>query len=95
MDHPFARRHGRPKLSPLPINRQTGRLQRSFRSFRRTQESGTITQMQFMASYSKYILSLRGTKTMLPRGFYQMFREFYQREQRALKAELRRQINAG
>lgn len=53
-----------------------------------------MTQMQFMASYSKYVLSLRGTRFMLPRGFYQEFREFYQREKRAMLTELRRQINA-
>lgn len=95
LDHPFARRHGQPRLSPLPINRQTGRLQRSFRAFRRSQESNMVTQMQFTASYGKYVLGLRGTKYMLPRGFWHEFREFYQREKRAMHQELRRQINAG
>lgn len=89
LGHPYARRRGRPTLSPLPINVQSGRLRRSFRTFRRRE---LVTQMQFTARHAKYVLSETGTRRMVPRGFWQSFREFYEREKRALFNNISREI---
>lgn len=53
-------------IQPLPINKQTGELRRSFKR-RGTFE---VTYMGFTAPHAKYILSPQGTKRMVARGFY-------------------------
>lgn len=67
MGHPFARRHKNPLIPPLPINRQTGRLQASLRVFRRGE---TQAVLQFTAPHAKFVLAPLGTAKMLPRGFW-------------------------
>lgn len=67
MGHPFARRHRNTLIPPLPINRQTGRLQASLRVFRRGENQA---QLQFTAPHAKFVLAPQGTAKMLPRGFW-------------------------
>lgn len=67
MGHPYARRHRNPLIPPLPINRQTGRLQASLRVFRRGE---TQAVLQFTAPHAKFVLAPMGTTRMLPRGFW-------------------------
>lgn len=56
-------------LMPLPINKQTGRLRRSFW---RTGPIGADRRvdMGFRAPYAKYVLSPEGTQKMVARGFH-------------------------
>lgn len=53
-------------IQPLPINKQTGALRRSFKRY----GSFEITYMGFAAPHAKYVLSPQGTKKMVARGFY-------------------------
>lgn len=82
MGHPFGRGKGRRALkgggratniggrvSLLPINRQTGRLSNSLRVFKRQTVPQTFI-LQFMAPHAKFVLSLTGTRRMVPRGFW-------------------------
>jgi hypothetical protein len=60
---------GRGKISPLPINRQTGLMQSSLVT---TGPSGAnqTYRVGFVAPYAKYVLSPYGTRKMVARGFY-------------------------
>jgi hypothetical protein len=57
------------KVSPLPINKQTGELRRTFF---KTKYGGKdkVVWMGFRAPHAKYVLSPTGTKKMIYRGFY-------------------------
>lgn len=59
----------RGKVNPLPINKQTGELRRSFF---RTKYGGKdrVVWMGFRSKHAKYVLSPTGTKKMIYRGFY-------------------------
>lgn len=72
--HPFARRHGRPLAPLLPINIDTGRLRAGWRFRQRKKRSGTLYNV---ASYTRYILSRRGTQLMFARGFWNALRLRY------------------
>ena len=76
MGHPFAktgtRGRQRRRLDRLPINRQTGRLQKSIRQRRLGFGAETRWEIGFdrsKAGRSLYVLSRGGTKRMVPRGF--------------------------
>ncbi len=91
LDHPYARRHGTPKLPRLPIHRHTGRLQRSLRVFKRILSGGLAIgvgsqtwTLQFTAPYSKFVLAPGGTKKMLARGFWTEMRKRYNAQKRRL-----------
>lgn len=74
--HPFARRGStsiRTATPLLPINFQTGRLQRSLRTFRRP----FGWQLQFTAPEAKFVLAPGGTKLMVPRKFWTEMRRRY------------------
>lgn len=57
------------RVNPLPINKQTGDLRRSFF---RTKYGGrdNVVWMGFRSKHAKYVLSPTGTKHMIYRGFY-------------------------
>jgi hypothetical protein len=57
------------KVNPLPINKQTGELRRSFF---KTKYGGKdrVVWMGFRSPHAKYVLSPTGTKHMIYRGFY-------------------------
>jgi hypothetical protein len=59
----------RGKVSPLPINKQTGELRRSFF---KTNQAGKdrVVWMGFRSKHAKFVLSPTGTKKMIYRGFY-------------------------
>lgn len=60
---------GKGSVSPLPINKQTGRLQQSF--FRTGEAGSTRTvRMGFRIPYASQVLNPNGTKRMIARGFY-------------------------
>lgn len=67
MGHPYSRRRRNPAVPVLPINKQTGRLQRSFR-FMPTRHKTTF-HLQATAPYAHEILSVSGTSLMVPRDF--------------------------
>jgi hypothetical protein len=71
MGHPYARRHRNTLIPPLPINRQTGRLQASLRVFRRGEDRA---QLQFTAPHARFVLAPQGTARMLPRGLWMELR---------------------
>jgi hypothetical protein len=56
-------------VAALPINRQTGKLRRSFFVIGPSGKDKTV-QMGFRAPYAKYVLSPTGTQRMISRGFY-------------------------
>lgn len=57
------------KINPLPINRQSGQLRRSY--FKTGyQGRDMVVRMGFKAPHAKYVLSPTGTKKMIYRGFY-------------------------
>lgn len=64
-DHPFARRHGTARLPVLPINKQTGALQKSARIVK--QANGTVF---YFAHAHAIVLNTGGTKRMLTREFW-------------------------
>lgn len=66
------RRNRRGVLPLLPINLQTGRLQRSLRVFKR----GEAWQLQFTARHSAFVLRPGGTRLMVDRKFWQALRKF-------------------
>jgi hypothetical protein len=86
MGHPFARKatKGRRKgaqrgsLPRLPINRQTGDLQKSLRVFRRWQGNTVAYQLQFTSPHS-VVLTPGGTDRMVARGFWSAMKQHYQR----------------
>ena len=57
------------KVNPLPINKQTGELRRSFF---RTKYGGKdrVVWMGFRSKHAKFVLSPTGTSKMIYRGFY-------------------------
>jgi hypothetical protein len=70
----FSRR--KPKAFPrLPINVRSGRLKRSIRVFRYKRSAGDVYRLQFTAPHSKFVLAPRGTKKMVPRGFWREMRK--------------------
>jgi hypothetical protein len=85
MGHPFSRR--RPGTLPrLPINLQTGKLQKSLRVMPRIVRGEPGFQLQFMAPYSKFVLRPYGTTVMVARGFWAAMRESY----KSAEAKVRR-----
>lgn len=59
----------RGRVNPLPINKQTGELHRSY--FRSGYIGSSLTvRMGFKAPHAKEVLSPKGTKKMIYRGFY-------------------------
>lgn len=60
---------GRGKISSLPINRQTGRMQGSL-TVEGPVGSNQVYKVGFAAPYAKFVLSPYGTKKMIARGFY-------------------------
>lgn len=56
-------------LMPLPINKQTGKLRRSFNKTPETGPDLTV-DMGFKVPYSRFVLSPVGTRYMTTRGFY-------------------------
>lgn len=95
LDHPFARRHGRAKQPLLPINRQSGRLHRSIRTRSLRSKGEDVFLFQFTAPYAKYVLSPRGTRTMLPRRFWASLREYYKFASRPSYRRALRRANSG
>jgi hypothetical protein len=67
--HPFSRKRPRP-FPKLPINKRTGKLQRSIRVFRFRRRDGVVVRLQFTAAHSRFVLSPHGTKHMRPRDFW-------------------------
>lgn len=89
MGHPFSRR--RPQAFPrLPINRQSGQLQKSLRVFRRFDARGLTYQLQFTSPHA-VVLRPGGTAIMVARGFWAELRKRHtQRAKRRMIAALRR-----
>lgn len=75
-------------IPKLPINRQTGRLQRSLRM---TKVSGGIQsyRLEFMAPHAKYVLAQRGTRKMVARGFWTEARKRWQSRNRQLYYDMK------
>jgi hypothetical protein len=71
MGHPFSRRH--PQNFPrLPINRQSGSLQKAIRIVRRV--VGNTEQLFLRVSHPHaLVLRKEGTSRMVPRGFFEEF----------------------
>jgi hypothetical protein len=67
--HPFSVKH-LTAFPRLPINIRSGQLRRSLRVFKYARISGQVYRLQFTAPHSKFVLARRGTKTMVPRGFW-------------------------
>lgn len=97
MGHPFGRsaaRTGRPgrmrgSLPRLPINLQTGELQRSLRLFRRFDSRGLTYSLQFTSPHA-VVLSPGGTSRMVARGFWaEMHKRHKGRAFRRLERALR------
>jgi hypothetical protein len=78
MGHPFARRHPG-SLARLPINRQSGGLQRSIRIMPRTVAGEEGFQLQFTSPHSKYVLRRMGTRKMVARGFWSEMKRRFRR----------------
>lgn len=80
MGHPFGRNpaKGRRKgsmrgnLPRLPINRQTGALQKSLRII----PTPSGWRLQFTAPHSPFILAPGGTRKMVARGFWSALRSY-------------------
>lgn len=89
MGHPFSRR--RPQAFPrLPINKQTGELQRSLRVFRRFDARGLTYQLQFTSPHA-IVTRPYGTAVMVARGFWAELRKRHtQRAKRRMIAAFRR-----
>ena len=90
--HPFGRsftgnrRRGRQRgtRARLPINKQSGELQKSLRVFRRISGEGVTFQLQFTSPHA-VVLSPGGTSKMVARGFWTALRKHYhQRAKRKL-----------
>lgn len=77
MGHPFGRIRTtlpgkgrmRGRLPLLPINRQTGRLQRGLRIVEQQKQTMQTIDIRSRAPYTKYILALGGTRRMVARGY--------------------------
>lgn len=67
----------------LPINIQTKRLLNSMRFMRRGKGSNRSRFLFFTAKYAKYTLAKEGTKSTVPRGFWEALSAF-QRETKKL-----------
>ncbi len=84
MGHPYGRRRGgagrrgkqRGSLARLPINRQSGGLQKSLRVFRRKSAQGVTWRLQF-TSPSAAVLTPGGTAKMVARGFWRALKAYY------------------
>jgi hypothetical protein len=64
------RKHmGGGSLTGLPINRQTGALQRS-RYMRKVSGGAQRFDVGFSAAHGKYVLAVRGTQRMVARGYW-------------------------
>jgi len=96
MGHPFSRRRARSRggirkalasagIAKLPINRQTGRLQRSLRVMR----DGEGWRIQFVAPHAKFVLAPGGTRKMVARGFWPEMRKRFKPRNRRLIYEMR------
>lgn len=94
--HPFSRRRARSRggirkalasagIAKLPINRQTGRLQRSLRVMR----DGEGWRIQFVAPHAKFVLAPGGTRKMVARGFWPEMRKRFKPRNRRLIYEMR------
>lgn len=72
----------------MPINRQTGRLQRSLKM---TRVPGGIQsyRLEFLAPHAKYVLAQQGTRKMVARGFWTEARKKWQSRNRRLYYEMR------
>lgn len=100
LGHPFSRAKGRRfkggvkarvaslGVPKLPINRQTGRLQRSLRM---TKVAGGIQsyRLEFMTPHAKYVLAQGGTKKMVARGFWTEARKRWRSRNSQLYYEMR------
>lgn len=73
----------------LPINAQTGRLQRSLRVFRRSLSTGQVLDIQFTARHATFVLSPTGTKRMVPRGFWPEMKRLSRIHHRNLRQRIR------
>jgi hypothetical protein len=81
--HPFRRKKRhliKMHYQKLPINRQTGRLQKSLRVFRRDSQGRQVIRLQFTAPHSAHVLADGGTRSMIARGFRSVLRARYLRE---------------
>ena len=86
MGHPFARRRKKSlrALRKLPINVQSGRLQRSMRIIsEKTAGKVQSYRLQF-TSRSSIVLRKKGTKFMVARGFWTAMNHAYKRKRAAL-----------
>lgn len=100
LGHPFSRRRARGfkggvkgrvasiGVPKLPINRQTGQLQRSLRM---TSVPGGIQsyRLEFLAPHAKYVLAQRGTRKMVARGFWTAVRGKWVSRNRQLIYDMR------
>lgn len=67
MDHPYARRHGSPRLSPRRINVQSGRFRSSWQSTVRENGAGQRVELQNTDPKAEKYLQ-PGTPRMFARG---------------------------
>lgn len=84
-----AKGDGRKGYAPLlPINRQTGRL---YRSWTITRVSGGIQSFQIgpAVSYARYVLAVGGTKRMVARGFWSAMKRKWKSRNKQLLYEIR------
>lgn len=106
MGHPFAlrtrmkrKKGGRfASISSLPINKQSGRLRRSFKRVPRYKgPKGQIEDIFFnpsVAGNSLYVLSEGGTKRMRARGFWREMRKRYRKRALMNRREFRSKVDA-
>lgn len=81
MGHPYARNRfpsgqTRVSLPLLPINRQTGDLQRSLFTFPFTTETSFGARLGFDSRHARFVLARGGTRYMLDRLFWQTLDTF-------------------
>jgi len=100
LGHPFSRSRARKfkggvnarinsiGVPKLPINRQTGRLQRSL-SMKQVPGGIQSYRLEFSAAHAKYVLAQGGTKKMVARGFWTEARKRWDARNRRLIYEMR------
>lgn len=87
------RRLGLANVPLLPINRQTGVLQKSL-AHRAIYypDSLNAEQISFNAPYAKFILSARGTRKMIARGYPQAFKKLFKKRESIMKQRFRYKV---
>lgn len=87
------RRQGVGHVPLLPINRQTGKLQKSLQAKKiKYPDALNVNQIEFTAPHAKFILGAKGTKRMLPRGFAQAVVKIFKKRERNMKQKFRYRV---